>query len=262
LQGQPLLDENGNYERYYTMGTDITERILLETKLTQERLSRQKEITEAVLTAQENERADIGKELHDNLNQILAVAKLYIQMAKTYPDKRDMYLDKSCDFIENVIGEIRRISKALVIPGKHIIGLFDNIKNLLRDLVMTHQIKIEFHEEGVVEDDLSEKMQLTIFRIVQEQLNNILKHAQATRASINLSSRENKLILIISDNGEGCDISKENKGVGITNIKSRAELYHGSVTIVTKPGEGYVLKVIFPLNDQVIIEPGLVRAVQ
>lgn len=262
LQGQPLLDENGNYERYYTMGTDITERVLLENKLTQERISRQKEITEAVLTAQENERADIGKELHDNLNQILAVAKLYIQMSKTYPDKRDMYLDKSCDFIENVIGEIRRISKALVIPGKHIIGLFDNIKNLLRDLVMTHQIKIEFHEEGVIEDDLSEKMQLTIFRIVQEQLNNILKHARATRASINLSSHDNQLILVISDNGDGYDILKGSKGVGITNIKSRAELYRGSVTIVTKPGEGYVLKVIFPLNDQVLFEPGLFRAVQ
>src|SRR6185503_3627217 len=151
-----------------------------------ERHARQREITDAVLTAQEKERAEIGEELHDNLGQILAVAKLYIQMAKTYPDRRSMYIDQSADFIEKVIVEIRRISKTLVIPASQILGLTDNIKNLIRDLTLAHPMKIDFHAKGFDEKDLNDKMKLNVFRIVQEQMNNILKHARATRASINL----------------------------------------------------------------------------
>jgi PAS domain S-box-containing protein len=242
-----IIYEGGKASRMIGAAQDITARVLLENKLVEERQTKQREITHAVLTAQEKERADIGKELHDNLGQILAVAKLYIQMAKTYDEKREMYLDKSCEFIENVIVEIRKISKKLVIPGRHIIGLFDLIKNLVDDLSQIHPIKIEFHEKSISKDELNENLQITIFRIVQEQVNNILKHANATRAAINISREEDQIILLISDNGEGCDMLKESSGVGIINIKSRAELYHGNVTIVSKPGEGFKLKVILPL---------------
>jgi two-component system, NarL family, sensor histidine kinase UhpB len=241
------FDANGRPVGLHGIAHDITKKILLENQLVQERLERQREITDAVLTAQENEREDIGKELHDNLNQILAVAKMYLQMAKAQENNREMYIDKSCGFIVKVIEEIRRITKKLVIPEIHIIGLFDNIKNLLDDLIMIHPIKISFREDGVNEAELNKKLQRTIFRIVQEQLNNILKHAKATHAFINLSRQENQLILLISDNGEGCNVLQEKSGVGIINIKSRAELYNGKVTIVSKPGEGYELKVILPL---------------
>lgn len=220
-----------------------------ERKLVQERLTRQKEVTHAVLAAQENERSEIGKELHDNLNQVLGAAKLYIEMAKTDEENREMCLEKSSGFIVNVIEEIRRISKTLSTPGM-VIGLFDSIKNLLNDLIMIHAIKIEFQGAGIDEENLDERLQLTIFRIVQEQLNNILKHAKATHATINLIKQENEIVLRISDNGDGCNILESKKGVGIINIKDRAELYHGSVTTVSKPGEGYELKVVLPLNGR------------
>jgi PAS domain S-box-containing protein len=218
-----------------------------ERKLAKERLTRQKEVTHAVQKAQENERADIGKELHDNLNQILGAAKLYIEMAKTDDENREMCLDKSSGFIVNVIDQIRRISKTLSTPGM-IMGLFDSIRIVIDDLIMVDAIKIEFQQVDVNEKDLDEKLQLTIFRIVQEQLNNILKHAKATHATINLTRQGNEIILLISDNGEGFNVLEEEKGVGITNIKARAEFYHGGVTILSKPGEGYELKVVLPLN--------------
>jgi signal transduction histidine kinase len=233
---------------------DITEMALLKKELIGERQTKQNEIIDAVLTGQENERENIGKELHDNLNQILAVAKLYIQMARKNEKDREINLEKSCGFIVNVIDEIRRISKVLVLPGMHIIGLFDNIKNLLHDLALVHPIKIKFHKENIAEKDLDEKLQLTIFRIVQEQVNNILKHSKAAHASISLSRQGNEILLLISDDGKGCDIQKERKpagiinGVGIINIKSRSELYGGSVTIISQPGAGYELKVVLLLN--------------
>jgi PAS domain S-box-containing protein len=221
-----------------------------ERKLAQERLTKQKEVTYAVLAAQENERSEIGKELHDNLNQILGAAKLYIEMAKTDEENREMCLEKSSGFIVNVIEEIRKISKTLSTPGMHM-GLFDSIKILLDDLIVLHAIKIEFQGGGIEEKDLDERLQLTIFRIVQEQLNNVLKHAKATHAIINLSRKGNKIFLVISDDGEGSNISEAEKGVGMINIKSRAQFYHGSVTVVSKPGEGYELKVVLPLNGRI-----------
>jgi PAS domain S-box-containing protein len=250
-RGHIIYDQDNRPTRMIGATLDITARILLENKLVNERTTRQKEILDAVLTAQENERAYIGKEMHDNLNQTLAVAKMYIQVAKKDEENREIYLDKSSECIMNVIEEIRRIAKNLVLPGMQIIGLSDNIKNLLHDLTMIHPIKIKFHNEGIEEEDLNEKLQLTIFRIVQEQLNNILKHAKASNATINLSRQENQVVLLISDNGEGCDMSKVKKGVGVINIKSRAELYDGNVTIKSKPGEGYELKVVLPLSGRI-----------
>jgi len=118
---------------------------------------------------------------------------------------------------------------------------------LLEDLILIHPIKIEFQEDGIKEEELSENIKLDIFRIVQEQLNNIVKHSKATYATITLNKQGKQIILLITDNGQGHDILKETSGVGITNIKSRAVLHHGNVTIRSKPGEGYELRVVLCL---------------
>ena len=219
-----------------------------ERKLMLERFTRQKEMTHAVQAAQENERSKIGNEMHDNLNQILGAAKLYIELSKTDDENREMCLDKSCGFIVNVINEIRRISKTLSTPGM-VMGLVDSIRILIDDLITIDAIKIEF-EVDIHEEDLDERLQLTIFRIVQEQLNNISKHAKATQASINLTSQGNEIVLLISDNGKVHDVTEGPGDVGIINIRSRAESYHGSVTNVSKRGKGCELKVVLLLNVQ------------
>jgi PAS domain S-box-containing protein len=247
IQGQPIIDEEGVCSRFFAIETDITEKILMENQLMEEKLSRQKEITEAVLNAHENERTAIGKELHDNLNQILGAAKLYIEMAKTDEEVREMCLERSSSYIMKVIEEIRKISKTLATPSVHLMGLIESIRNVIDDLVVTYPIRIEFHQEGIIEKELDEKLQLDILRIVQEQLNNIIKHAGASRATIHLARHENEITLVVSDNGEGCDTSIEKSGVGLINIRSRAEANRGWVSIVSRPGQGYTLKVILHL---------------
>jgi signal transduction histidine kinase len=165
-------------------------------------------------------------------------------MAKTDEEVREMCLDRSSGYIMKVIEEIRKISKTLASPSVHLMGLIESIRNVIDDLVVAYPIRIEFYENGIVEKELEEKLQLDILRIVQEQLNNIIKHANATLAIIHLNRLENEITLVISDNGEGCDTSIEKLGVGLINIRSRAEANHGWVTIASKPGEGYMLKVI------------------
>jgi len=251
MQGQPLMQEHGSEERCFIIGTDITDKISLEIKLAEERRAVQREITNAILTAQENERTEIGRDLHDNLNQMLVVSKMYLKMAMKNEGSRELHIEKSYGLVTEVIEAIRRIAKNLVVPGIHIIGLTENIKILVKDLKGIHPLKIEFTNQNVEQEDLGEKMQLVIFRIVQEQMNNILKHSGAEHASIHLSIHHDEVILLISDDGKGCDIMNAKNGVGLMNIKSRAELYFGNVAIASKPGQGFELKVILRLPDQI-----------
>jgi len=219
-----------------------------ERNLAKQQLKNQREIVAAVLIAQEKERANIGKELHDNLNQILGAAKLYIDLAKTDEEDRDMLLQKSSVYIVTVIEEIRGISKNLATPRLNIMGLAESIRILVEDIMRINPIHIQFWERGIHPAELGEALQLDIFRIVQEQLTNILKHAKASQAEIHLAKANDTVQLLISDNGEGCDITTDNNGVGILNIMSRADLYQGTVSILSHPGEGYVLKVGFPIK--------------
>ena len=249
-EGKIEFNSTGNASGFYGIARDVTEMVLLENKIANERLIIQKENTHAVLTALENERAYIGNELNENLGQILATAKMYIQLSKK-GEKRQLYLDMSTGFIQEAMAGLKRISKALVIPGAHIISLTNNIKNLIHDLSLIHPLIIEFNGDHIEAILLNEKLQITVFRIVQEQLNNILIHSNASQAKIMLIKVKNEIILYISDNGEGCDIQKEKGGVGIMNIKTRAKLYDGRVAIVSSPGKGYKLKVALSLNPNI-----------
>jgi signal transduction histidine kinase len=225
---------------------DVTETALLENRLIEERLNHQQEITEAVMTAHEKERAFIGWELQENICQVLAAAKIYIKLASTNVSNRKLYLSKSCMMVQNALEEVKKISKPLAIPNPNLIGLYGRIRNLLSDMKEINSISINFQANDVDEDFMDEKLQLTIFRIVQEQVGNILKHAKAPMATISLTKENNQVILLISDNGEGCDNSIKTKGVGIINIRSRTEASRGNLSILTKPGEGYKLKVALP----------------
>ena len=246
-RGHIVHDEAGKAIRIIGATQNITEKTLLEIKLAKDRLTKQKQITDAVLRAQENEREVIATALNENLNQLLVAAKWNIQLAKIDKDKRDNCLDNSSDYLNHVITEIRKIYKTLTMPDRHIIGLFDNIKNLLADMNKAHSVKFKFTAAGIdEEEDLDKEMQVDIFRMVQELVNNIIKHAHATTAKINLYRRGFNLILSVADNGVGQKNHTEKRGVGIINIISRAELYDGKVSVISKPGKGYTLKVILP----------------
>ena len=107
---------------------------------------------------------------------------------------------------------------------------------------------IDLDLQNISEEQIEDRRKLTLFRIVQEQLNNIVKHARATRVWIRLSVEDDHIVLTVGDNGVGFDVSRHRKGVGITNIISRAELFNGKVEIQSMPGEGCVLSVSLPLS--------------
>jgi PAS domain S-box-containing protein len=243
-----IIYADGKPARMIGAARDNTKQVLLQKKLVAERAKRQREIIHAVLEGQENERIEIGKELHDNVNQVLAATKMFIEIAKKNPEKRVLYLDKSSSMISEIIEGIRRITKKLILPGIEFSGLAEHIQYLVDDLSLVHPLIINFKKTNINEAKLDKKLQMNIFRIVQEQVNNIIKHSKATHANIILSKKFKQLTLIISDDGVGCNLSKIKDGVGINNIRNRAELCKADLELISKPNEGYSLQIEFPSN--------------
>ena len=245
ISANPIFDENGNYKGALAMVSDITEKKILQQQLLEEQMNKQKEITKAVVSAQEKERAEIGEELHDNINQLLAASKLYLNHGLSQPDYAPFIL-KSQEYIATAMEEIRKLSHALIGPDHDkTLGLIDSIEELISNISLVKDTRIAFKYSTFNEEECDVGLKLVIYRIIQEQIGNIFKHAEASEAKIELKKEENDLVLIIKDNGKGFDTSAKRKGIGLKNIKHRAELYDGTVQIVCSPGTGCKLKIIF-----------------
>ena len=227
------------------------EEIVLKELAMQQRL-KQQQITEVVLGAQERERFELGQELHDNINQILATCRLYLDVAIEEREPRLELLVKSRNNISMAIEEIRRLSKELITPSLNDLGLVQSIQELIRSIQMVKKMKIRLAISGLDENSLLPEQKINVYRIIQEQLNNILKHAQAGTVMIELNKEEEQIRLLVVDDGKGFDPRMRRDGVGISNIISRAELYNGRVEIDSAPGKGCRLEVI--LNSKALPE--------
>ena len=205
-----------------------------------------------MLGAQERERFELGQELHDNINQILATSKLYLDVAIEEREPRIELLDKSRKNISMAIEEIRKLSHELITPSLNDLGLVQTIRELIRSIQSVKRMKIRLDVAGLGEDELLPEQKINIYRIIQEQLNNILKHAQANNVDIELYNVQDQVSLRLTDDGKGFDPRIRWKGVGISNIISRAELYNGKVEIESAPGKGCQLIVI--LNSKALPE--------
>jgi PAS domain S-box-containing protein len=246
-----VWDNDGNALRFVGAMQDITERKRFEGQLLAQEINKQKTIAQAVVDAQEKERAEIGKELHDNVNQILSTAKLYLELAKTDTVQKDALIKRSADSIFTAINEIRHISKALVPPSVKDLGLIESINDLVESLRMTTVLQVQFTHSGDFDNIINDKQKLMLFRIIQEQVSNVLKHAAATRIVIDLKLSGKLINLSIVDNGKGFELAKVKfkKGVGLSNIESRAHLFNGEVEISTAPGKGCKLFIQVPIHN-------------
>ena len=148
---------------------------------------------------------------------------------------------------------VRRISKALTPPFIQLLGLVKSIKILTDDVSAGLPVQFTINDNGMDLGSLNEKLQLDIFRIVQQQVNNILQYANATLATIDISRQDDEIVLFISDNGKGCDAEERKKGTSIKNMITRANMYNGTITTLSSPGDGYTLQVIFRINEEQLL---------
>lgn len=219
-----------------------------EEELAQQRDLQQKLIMETSIQVQEKEREQIGKELHDNINQILAAAKLYLDIAiKDKDETQEEALEKCQRNLNLAMEEIRQLSQSLVAPSLGGIGLDQALRKLIDNFPLSSSLALGLDTAGYTRDIADEGIKLTFYRIAQVQLNNIVKHARATSAFIKLDRTAVQVSLTINDDGVGFTPGKKTTGIGLRNIKNRVGFYNGTVDIESTPGAGCVLKIIIPL---------------
>jgi signal transduction histidine kinase len=233
--------------------SDRREKLEVKRRLVKERARYQKMLGKATVQGQEKERTEIGKELHDNINQMLSVIRLYLCMHLEGEDEDTPgLLGQGLNLLDTCIAEIRKISQNLIPPPIKEEGLVDAIEALLERIRIAKPFAIHFNHRGFQEHDIDENEQLTIYRIIQEQLNNIIKHAGAAKVEIELREMNNRIFLDIKDDGRGFDPHTKTSGVGINNMLSRVRLFDGDLRIISGHGAGCTLKVSLPIVHQTV----------
>lgn len=246
---RPIFDSAGKVILLIPEGRDITEKIRLEREIERQRNNRQKEILNAGIAGQEKQRREVARELHDNVNQILATIKVYLQLANENENLRQSLISKSYENVSYAIDEVRKISKALAPPTLGDETLIEAIDQMVKDMALSMLFEISFSHKKFKEDLLNNEEKMTIYRIAQEQLTNILKYAGAKKIEIVLSTTKTEVTLKISDNGIGFDSSLRTPGTGIRNMMNRVESHNGKFNITTSPGNGCSLQVSLPLTQ-------------
>jgi PAS domain S-box-containing protein len=253
--GQPLIIEVSAAKMDYDgvpcfliSLNDYTHRAHLEREIEDMRLAAQKNIMKATLDGQEKQREEIGKELHDNINQVLATVRLLLSLLRTEDAAKAEIISKSKESVNYCIEEIRRLSHSLTPPSLNEVSLNDSIEGMIKQIPFVKGEEVKLEITGLNENILSEGLKVTIYRIIQEQLNNILKYASASIIQVRLTQNQYNLALLIEDNGQGFDVKAKRKGIGLANITSRAELYNGQVIIESSPGAGCTVLVIFNIS--------------
>ena len=227
---------------------DISERKRLEAEL--------RSFPSKLLTVLEDERKRLAGELHDSIGQNLAAVKFWMEIILSQKSNGNIAasldcLEKFIPTLQRLIDETRSIYMGLRPSMLDSLGVLSTIDWLCREtqrLFPAHRIGVEAR---IVEDDIPEPLKITIFRITQEALNNVVKHSRAELADIELIRTESGIELAISDNGMGMDLGailKTNtaRSLGLTSMKERAELTGGQLSIDSAPGSGTTVRVCWP----------------
>jgi PAS domain S-box-containing protein len=227
---------------------DHTRRAHLEREIEDLRLMAQMHIMKATLDGQEKQSEKISRELHDNINQVLATIRLLLSLLRTEDAAKAEIISTSKESVDYCIEEIRRLSHSLAPPSLHEISLKESIERMISKILFAKGERVKLETIGLDESVLSEGLKVTVYRIVQEQMNNIVKYASASDIHVQLRQNQHNLTLLIEDNGQGFDVKAKREGIGLANITSRAELYNGQAIIESSPGAGCTLLVIFTIS--------------
>lgn len=219
-------------------------------KLQETIMEQQDMATKAVLEAEENERHRIAADLHDGIGQLLTAARLNMEalsekLVISNENERIIY-DKALSLVDESCKEVRNVSHNIMPNSLIKFGLGNAIKDFI-EKIESKQLSINLNIVGL-NTPLDSKIELILYRVLQEAINNVIKHAKANQLDICIERDEDGLRITIEDNGIGfnkADMLKAN-GIGMKNIIARIEFLKGELDIDTKPGRGTLLAIFIP----------------
>lgn len=199
---------------------------------------------EQCLEAQEIERQRLGRELHDGIGQSLAALKMQLQFDGDAQSKQT-----AVNSLETLCKEVRSISHHMMPLALEQNGLLNAMEQLLHFSFRNVAIQVDFVTHGIY-NRFPQKIEIHLYRIVQELISNILKHAKADKVGVQILKQKDKILLIVEDNGCGFSKDEQEKGIGLSNIKSRLITVSGKVKIETSAAQGTYVRVVIPLEEQ------------
>jgi PAS domain S-box-containing protein len=249
ISGTPLFDTKGKIKGSVGIHWDVTGIRAMERSLLENKITKEKELMEAKLQAEEEQRVQIGRDLHDGVGQLLAYLSMQlgvIKIKKTFNGAELSQLEKSA---RSALEQVRLLSRTLAPPALRDLGLRDAIKELIDSYTILGKCILELDIYKQAEDyNLSMEKKIVVYRILQELLSNTFKHANAGKVGIRLYFDQKQFYLEYSDDGSGFDPAAIKKGVGLDSIKSRVTFYKGSVHITATPGSGSRTLIQLPLG--------------
>ena len=194
-----------------------------------------------MLEVQESERKRIASDLHDRLGSMLSTVKLYFgsveeqiekmkEQNKEHYNKANLLLDEACE-------EVRKISHDLISGELLKFGLLPALTQLCKTIEGANKLKINLLFFGM-DNRLDNSVEIPVYRIIQELINNILKHSKATDVTIQLNKTENNLNVVVEDNGIGFDIASVKNGMGLKNIETRVNKFNGKLYVDSGKDKG------------------------
>ncbi len=208
--------------------------------LSEEQIRLLREKASALLEGQENERKRIVRELHDGVGQQLTAIRLRLEGSQ--PELSRLVVE--------VIEEVKRISYHLMPNSIVDFGLEAALQGLAASVQKSSGVIVDFRYVKDFDHTMSFEISIAVFRIIQEGLNNIMKHSGATHCDLHILDNEYQLYILLKDNGSGFDSGKESTGFGLRSMKERAKLLNGVFDIHSSPGQGTEIEVTIPLQPR------------
>lgn len=227
---------------------------LIQQQLAKEELKNkhQTELLHTAIQAQEDERKRIAQDLHDELSAALSISRMQmVQLESLSIDEFDKIatdLPQIRSNIESALTSTRRISHELMPPHLVNLGLINALEELIHRVEKTGQLEVSI--TSVNDSDFSWPVKIGLFRIFSELINNTLKHAEASHATINIFSLSGELHCEYQDNGIGMQYTSSSKGIGMKSIEGRTKALGGKFSYESQNPEGFYIKIILPIKNE------------
>ena len=226
-------------------------------KLLQEEITRQQEISARnILKAEENERRRIAGDLHDGLGQLMSAAKMNLSAMETEihftSEAQKKTYQKALQLVDESCKEIRTVSHSMMPNALLKAGLDSALKEFLLQ-IDNKIININIYTEGL-EKRLDSETETVLYRVIQESVNNVLKHAAATHLDISVIKDIDGIAVMIEDNGKGFDTTQQNnfEGIGLKNIQTRVKYLKGTIEWKSAPNKGTLVAIHIPVEKEVL----------